>query len=91
MLLCLLLMLVGCGRKGDSPVEAAASPPPGEERLSDGSVVIPPDSPKLKEIHVAEVKSASVPLDEVTSPGKIETNPNLVSRVALPLAGQVSR
>ena len=53
-------------------------------------VVIPPDSPKLKEIHVAEVQSASVPFEEVTSPGKIEANPNLVSRVALPLAGRVS-
>ena len=90
MLLCLVLLLAGCGRKGDPPVAAAASPRPGEERLSDGSVVIPPDSPKLKEIHVAEVKSASVPFAEVTSPGKIETNPNLVSRVALPLAGRVS-
>jgi cobalt-zinc-cadmium efflux system membrane fusion protein len=89
-LLCLVLLLAGCGRKGDPPVAAAASLRPGEERLSDGSVVIPPDSPKLKEIHVAEVKSASVPFAEVISPGKIETNPNLVSRVALPLAGRVS-
>jgi cobalt-zinc-cadmium efflux system membrane fusion protein len=88
--LCVVLLLAGCGRKGDPPVASAASPRPGEERLSDGSVVIPPDSPKLKEIHVAEVKSASVPFAEVTSPGKIETNPNLVSRVALPLAGRVS-
>ena len=52
--------------------------------------MIPADSPKLKEIHVAEVKNASVPFDEVTSPGKIETNPTLVSRVALPLSGRVS-
>jgi cobalt-zinc-cadmium efflux system membrane fusion protein len=88
--LCVVLLLAGCGRKGDPPVASAASPRPGEERLSDGSVVIPPDSPKLKEIHVAEVKSASVPFAEVTSPGKIETNPNLVSRVALPLAGRIS-
>jgi cobalt-zinc-cadmium efflux system membrane fusion protein len=85
LLLCLALLLVACGGKSDSPV-TAASPPPGEERLGDGSVVIPPDSPKLKEIHVEEVKNASVPYDEVTSPGKIETNPNLVSRVALPLS-----
>ena len=90
LLLCVILLLSGCGRKGDPPVASAASPLPGEERLSDGSVVIPPDSPKLKEIHVAEVKNASVPYAEVTSPGKIETNPNLVSRVALPLAGRVS-
>ncbi len=77
-------------QEGRSARAAAAPPPPGEERLADGTVVIPPDSPKLKEIHVAEVKSASVPFDEVTSPGKIETNPNLVSHVALPLAGRVS-
>jgi cobalt-zinc-cadmium efflux system membrane fusion protein len=81
------LLFAGCGKKDEKPVAAA---PPGEERLADGTVVIPADSPKLKEIHVAEVKTASVPFEEVTSPGKIETNPNLVSRVALPLAGRVS-
>jgi cobalt-zinc-cadmium efflux system membrane fusion protein len=86
----MLVLLSGCG-KGTEKVGAATAPvAAGEERLADGTVVIPTDSPKLKEIHVIEVKSASVPLDEVTSPGKIETNPNLVSRVALPLAGRVS-
>jgi cobalt-zinc-cadmium efflux system membrane fusion protein len=89
-LLAMLVLLSGCG-KGTEKVGAATAPvAAGEERLADGTVVIPTDSPKLKEIHVIEVKSASVPLDEVTSPGKIETNPNLVSRVALPLAGRVS-
>ncbi len=89
-LLAMLVLLSGCG-KGTEKVGAATAPvAAGEERLADGTVVIPTDSPKLKEIHVIEVKSASVPFDEVTSPGKIETNPNLVSRVALPLAGRVS-
>ena len=83
------LLLAGCGKK-DEASAAAAAPTPGEERLADGVVVIPADSPKLKEIHVGEVRSASVPFEEVTSPGKIEANPNLVSRVALPLAGRVS-
>jgi cobalt-zinc-cadmium efflux system membrane fusion protein len=82
------LLFGACEKRAGSPV--AAAPPPGEERLADGTVVIPPDSPKLSEIHIAEVKTATVPFDEVTSPGKIETNPNLVSRVALPLAGRVS-
>jgi cobalt-zinc-cadmium efflux system membrane fusion protein len=81
------ILLTGCGKEESKPVAAA---PVGEERLADGTVVIPADSPKLKEIHVAEVRTASVPSDEVTSPGKIETNPNLMSRVALPLAGRVS-
>jgi len=89
-LLCTLLLFTACGKKESSPAVAAAAPAPLEERETDGSVVIPVGSPKLKEIRVAEVRSASVPFDEVTSPGKIETNPNLVSRVALPLAGRVS-
>jgi cobalt-zinc-cadmium efflux system membrane fusion protein len=82
------ILLTGCAKEETKPVAAAA--PVGEERLADGTVVMPADSPKLKEIHVAEVGTASVPSDEVTSPGKIETNPNLMSRVALPLAGRVS-
>ena len=82
------ILLTGCAKEEAKPAAAAAAA--GEERQADGTVVIPADSPKLKEIHVAEVGTASVPSAEVTSPGKIETNPNLMSRVALPLAGRVS-
>ncbi len=74
------LALAACSRNGES-TKGAAAPAAREERATDGSVTIPPDSPKLNEIHVAEVKTAAVPFDEVVSPGKIETNPNLVSRV----------
>jgi membrane fusion protein, heavy metal efflux system len=81
------LLLAGCSRREEQSASAATPPAPKGE---DGVVVIPADSPKLKEIHVGEVKTAPVPLDEVVSPGKIETNPNRVSRVALPLAGRVS-
>jgi cobalt-zinc-cadmium efflux system membrane fusion protein len=83
------LLLAACSKKEEISTTAAASPV-SEVRGADGSVTLPPDSPKLKEIHVAQVRTASVPFDEVVSPGKIETNPNLVSRVALPLAGRVS-
>jgi cobalt-zinc-cadmium efflux system membrane fusion protein len=84
------LMLAACSKKEESSASAAAPSAVADERGPDGSVTLPADSAKLKEIHTAEVRTASMPFDEVVSPGKIETNPNLVSRVALPLAGRVS-
>jgi cobalt-zinc-cadmium efflux system membrane fusion protein len=83
-----MLLLAACSKPGDKAAVAAAAP--AEERLPEGTVVIPAGSPKLAEIHTGVVRTASVPFDEVVSPGKIETNPNLVSRVALPLSGRVS-
>ena len=94
LLLCrrLLLRLAGCGKKEEAAAAAAATAAPqAKQRLPDGTVVIPADSPKLKEIHVAEVKTRLGAVRRGDSPGKIEANPNLVSRVALPLAGRVSR
>jgi len=84
-----VLLICGCSKPKEATTAAAAAAP-GEQRLPDGTLVIPAGSPKLAEIHVDVVKTASVPFDEVVSPGKIETNPNLVSRVALPLTGRVS-
>jgi cobalt-zinc-cadmium efflux system membrane fusion protein len=81
-------LLAACG--GHMQVAETASRTSGEQRLADGTVVIPTDSPKLREIHVGAVESAEVPCDEVISPGKIEANPNLVSRVTLPVAGKVA-
>jgi cobalt-zinc-cadmium efflux system membrane fusion protein len=85
-----MLSLAGCGRREANPQAASAAPAPSEKRLSDGTVVFPSDSPQLREIRVADVSTAEVPLDEVVSPGKIETNPNRVSRVMLPLAGRIT-
>jgi cobalt-zinc-cadmium efflux system membrane fusion protein len=81
------LLLSACSKPHTEPAAAAA---PADERTPDGTVVIAPGSPKLAEIHTAVVQTASVPFDEVVSPGKIEANPNLVSRVALPLTGRIS-
>lgn len=83
------LAFTGCGKQEQTRA-AEAPPPSAEQRLPDGMVVIPADSPKLNEISVAPVKSAEVPFDEVVSPGKIETNPNKVSRVTLPLPGRIA-
>src|SRR4051812_39284654 len=83
----MVLLLAGCGKHDDNAsVEAA----PAATAAADGSVVIPADSPKLKEIHVEAAVNAQVPVDEVVSPGKIEANPNLVSHVMLPVAGRIT-
>src|SRR5215470_12669563 len=84
------LLLAACSKKEEESAKAASPSAPMETRGADGSVTFPPDSPKLKAIRVEEVKTAAMPFDEVVSPGKIEVNPNMVSRVALPLAGRVS-
>jgi len=86
LLLCALCS-ISCSRKEAVNAAPAAA---GEQRLADGTVVIPAGSPKLQEIRVEPVKSAAEPFDEVVSPGKIETNPNLVSRVTLPVPGRVA-
>jgi membrane fusion protein, heavy metal efflux system len=82
-------VLAGCGSQS-STIHAASPHAALEDRLADGTVEMPPDSPKLRDIRVELVKSAEVPLDEVVSPGRIEVNPNRVSKVMLPLAGRVS-
>ncbi len=87
--LLLALILAACERR-QVQTEAAATPPPSEQRLPDGGVVIPPDSPKLKEIRVEEIREAEAPVAEVVSPGKIETNPNRVAHITLPLPGRVA-
>lgn len=85
-----MLALSGCGKREANPQAVSAAPAAGEKRLPDGTVMFPSDSPQLREIRVADVGTAEVPLDEVVSPGKIETNPNRVSRVMLPLAGRIT-
>jgi len=53
-------------------------------------ITIPRESTMLQQIKVEPVQTASVPRDEVVAPGKIEVNPNRVSHVIAPVAGQVS-
>jgi len=55
-----------------------------------GMVIIPPDSPKLAQIRVEPIKLEAMPAGEVTAPGKVEANPNRISRVPLPVAGRVT-
>ncbi len=79
----LLLALAGC-REALPPAKTDPEP-----RI-DGVVVIPPDSPKLRQIRAEEVRVERVPTDEFTAPAKLEFNPNRISRVVLPAPGRVA-
>ncbi|MCS7041824.1 MAG: efflux RND transporter periplasmic adaptor subunit [Bryobacteraceae bacterium] len=79
-----LLGLAGCRQ---APPPQAPAP---QARL-DGVVEIPPDSPKMRQIRVEEVRVERLPADEFTAPAKIEFNPNRISRVVLPAPGRVAQ
>ncbi len=78
-----VLAVAGCRQ---APVAQKAEAPPRIE----GVVVIPPDSPKLRQIRAEPVRTERLPADEFTAPAKVEFNPNRISRVVLPAAGRVA-
>jgi membrane fusion protein, heavy metal efflux system len=80
-------LLCGCG--AGRPEAAIASTPPSKPTA--GEVILPADSPKLREIKVESVAFEETPSDEVGSPGKVEVNPNRVAHVLLPLQGRIAR
>lgn len=82
----ILVLLAGC----ESEQKAASTPAPTPQ-APPGVVIIPPDSPKLAQIRVEPLQLANLPAGEVTAPGKVEANPNRVSRVPLPVPGRVAR
>lgn len=87
--LCLAIaafLAAGCGGKGP----AADAPAPAPAGASGDRVTIPPNSPQLRQIRVEAVGTAAVPAEEVVAAGKIQTNPNRVSHVSMPIAGRVT-
>lgn len=83
----LAAVLTGCGSTDES---ASAKSAPAVQ-LQPGEVVLPADSPKLRQIKVERVTEADVPSDELGSPGKVEANPNRLAHVLLPLPGRVTK
>jgi cobalt-zinc-cadmium efflux system membrane fusion protein len=79
----------GCGGRAEQSLDRLAplTAPPA----TPGVIIIPPDSPKLAQIRVESIKLEAMPAGEVTAPGKVEVNPNRISRVPLPVAGRVTR
>ena len=81
---CALTVAV-CGCRRAEPVAEAVPFTPAA-----GSVSVPPDSPMLKQIRREPVSSLELATDDVIAPGKIEANPNRVSKVVAPVAGRVA-
>ena len=79
-----LLAAAACGRR------TAPLPTANTATADPGIVVLPADSPMLKQIACARVRSAELPTDELIAPGKIEANPARVSKIALPVAGRIA-
>jgi cobalt-zinc-cadmium efflux system membrane fusion protein len=79
------LMFAACGSHAAAPALQAAAVQAGEN-----TVLLPPDSPMLKQIRRERVELRELPTVEIVTPGKLETNPNRVSKVVLPVAGRVT-
>jgi len=80
-----LLATGACSGHAASEIPADAAP-----AATSHEIVLPADSPMLNQIRRQRVTLRDLPTDEVVAPGKIETNPNRVSKVVLPLAGRVT-
>lgn len=83
-LLALAIAVGGC-RHNEPPADASAV------TWASGTLTIPPDSPMLAQIRRQKVADAELATEEVIAPGKIEANPNRVSKVVAPVAGRVAR
>jgi len=75
---------VACSGHAAAP---AQSPPP---QITDNAIVLASDSPMLKQLRRQRVELRDLPTDEIVTPGKLEANPNRVSKVVLPVTGRVT-
>lgn len=79
-----LVLLAGCGGKAATPADPKPATP------APNVVELPAGSPMLAQIRRDQVKLVDLPTDEIVAPGKIEANPNRISKVLLPVTGRVT-
>jgi cobalt-zinc-cadmium efflux system membrane fusion protein len=82
-----VLTLSAAGCSGHAATESVPDTPVAATAMT---VVIPAGSPMLKQIRRERVSLRDLPTVEIVAPGKIETNPNRVSKVVLPVAGRIT-
>ena len=81
----LSLLFIGCRAL---PEGAAADPAPRPHDA--GRTVLAAGSPKLAQVRTAIVCVADAPLALVVAPGRVQINPNRISRVSLPVPGRIA-
>jgi cobalt-zinc-cadmium efflux system membrane fusion protein len=82
--------MAGCGSKTEAARNPTSPPAPVASASAPQLVVLAEGSPQLEQIHVDTVHEHSFAVDEVVAPGRIELNPNRVSRLMLPVAGRIT-
>jgi cobalt-zinc-cadmium efflux system membrane fusion protein len=87
----LCVFCAGCSRDSNAESDSSKVPPaqPAEQRSGVRDVRLNSDSPQLQRIKIAAVETARMPLEEVTAPGRIQTIPTRVSRIAVPVPGRI--
>lgn len=80
------LLPAGCKRTvhGGFSAAPAAAEPAGSKR-----VILPEGSGQRNWIRVATVRTADIPCEEVSAPGKVEVNPNRIARIVMPVGGRI--
>ncbi|MDD8026104.1 MAG: efflux RND transporter periplasmic adaptor subunit [Acidobacteriota bacterium] len=85
----------GCHKKGEKSrfPSGAAGAGAASSALAEakGVLVLAPDSPLLTQIKVETVAAATVSVNEVSAPGRIEFDAVRVGRVHLPVSGRIER
>jgi membrane fusion protein, heavy metal efflux system len=88
-----LAVLSGCGGPEDGrptaderQLSAATSSTPSQGMPL---VVVPPDSPRFKQLRIEPVRAQAFPTDELAAPARVTINPNRISRVLPPVQGRV--
>jgi membrane fusion protein, heavy metal efflux system len=79
-----------CACSGHAASAAAVPSDPAETTVAADAVVLPAGSPMLKQIRCEPAAVQNLPTDELVTPAKLETNPNRVSKLLLPVAGRIS-
>jgi len=94
-------MMFVCGLTVSSACSQSDDARPGveERRLSVAAsatqsqgmplVVVPPDSPRFKQLRIELVREQAFPTDEVVAPARVVINPNRISRVLPPVQGRI--